>query len=86
MHEEKKDFKSLGELRQFMGAGQTNVFTKSNDRIGYRELKRGSGQHSGIEGLLLDPMIGGLLESMLESMPDDTKVKIVSKEINEDQL
>ena len=86
MHEEKKEFKNLGEMRRFMGGSQHSVFTKSNDRIGYRELKRGSGHHSGIEGLLLDPMISGLLESMLEPVHDDTKVKIISKEINKDPI
>ena len=82
MHEEKK-FKNLGELRRFMGSSQTDIFTKSSDRIGHRELKRGSGKHSGIDGILLDPMIGDLLESMLEGMPDDAEVTISSHDIRQ---
>lgn len=78
---DEKKFDSLGDMRRFMGVGQKNVFTKSDDRIGLRELKRGSGNQSGIDGILLDPMIGKLLESMLEGMPDDAKVSISSKEI-----
>ena len=80
MNEEKR-FKNLGEMRRFMGGSQNNVFTKSSDRIGHRELKRGSGKHSGIDGLLLDPMIGELLESMLDGVPDDAEVTISSHEI-----
>ena len=81
MHEEKK-FKNLGELRRFMGSSQTDIFTKSSDRIGHRELKRGSGKHSGINGILLDPTIGELLESMLEGMPDDAEVSISSHKMD----
>jgi hypothetical protein len=76
-----RKFKNLGEMRRFMGGSQNDVFTKSNDRIGHRELKRGSGKHSGIDGMLLDPTIGELLESMLEGMPDDAEVEIISKEM-----
>lgn len=78
---EEKEFKNLGEMRRFMGSGQPDVFTKSNDRISYRELKRGSGKHSGIDDLLLDPTIGELLESMLEGIPDDAEVHISSHEM-----
>ena len=79
--ESERKFESLGQLRRFMGSSQDDVFTKSDDRISRRELKRGSGKHSGIDGILLDPTIGELLESMLSDMPDDAKVKISSKEI-----
>lgn len=78
---EEKEFKNLGAMRRFMGVSQPDVFTKSNDRIGYRELKRGSGKHSGIDGLLLDPTISELLESMLEGIPDDAEVHVSSEEI-----
>lgn len=78
---EEKKFKSLGEMRRFMGISNQDLFTQSDDRIKGSELKRGSGKHSGIEGMLLDPMIGELLGSMLEGMPDDAEVSISSHEI-----
>ena len=81
MNEQERKFKNLGEMRRFMNGSQDDVFTKSSDRIGHRELKRGSGKHSGIDGLLLDPMIGELLESMIDGMPDDAEVIISSHEI-----
>jgi len=78
---EEKRFKNLGEMRRFMGGSKVDIFTKSNDRIGYPDLKRGSGNHSGIDGLLLDPTIGELLNSMLSGIPDDAEVHISSQEI-----
>ena len=70
-------------MRKFMGISSQDVFTDSTDRIGRPELKRGSGNQPGIDGMLLDPMIGKLLQSMLEGMPDDAEVTISSHEIPE---
>ena len=69
MSQTSKEFKNLGEMRKFMGINNQDVFTESDDRIGRPELKRGSGNQSGIDGMLLDPMLGRLLESMLKEMP-----------------
>mgnify|MGYP003108389326 CR=1 FL=1 len=78
---EEKSFKNLGEMRRFMGINNQDVFTESTDRIGRRELKRGSGNQSGIDGMLLDPMLSRLLESMLDGLPDDAEVQISSQEV-----